>query len=98
MNTLAFVNPIVNKNVNYLVDQKQLIEKAIEISNGDPIHALQYIVTCMNHEGYNVEFELVFTIPSNCEVTVTLPIKKTNSKDSLGHYVIWNDGIIDLIK
>jgi len=98
MNNLDFVRPIINDNINYRKDQKELIQRAMEISNGNPLNVLQYFVTCMNHEGYDIEFELVFTIPANEEVTITLPIIETDStsfykKDELGYYVSWNDEI-----
>jgi len=83
MDNLDFVRPIINDNINYREDQKELIKKALEISNGDPLNALNYIVACMNHEGYNVEFELVFTIPANHEVTINLPIIETPFKDEV---------------
>ena len=92
INDLDFVKPIINDNINYRVDQIELIGKAMEISNGDPLNALQYFVACMNHEGYDVEFELVFTIPANTEVTITLPIRDYPG-DELGYYVSWNDEI-----
>ena len=93
MDNLDFVRPIINDNINYRVDQRELIEKASEISNGDPLNALNYIVACMNHQRYYVEFELVFTIPANVEVSITLPIIETEPKDVLGYYVSWNDQI-----
>ena len=92
MDNLDFVNSI-DDNINYREDQKDLIQKAMEISNGDPLNALQYIVTCMNHEEYDIEFKLVFTIPANEEVTITLPIIETEPKDELGYYVNWNGKI-----
>jgi surface protein len=93
MNNLDFVRPIVDDNINYREDQQELIEKALEISNGNPLNALQYIVACMKHEEYDIEFELVFQIPANTEVTITLPIIETKPKDELGYYVSWNDEI-----
>jgi surface protein len=92
MDTLNFIKPI-NDIINYREEQKELIRKALEISNGDPLNALQYFVTCMNHEGHAVEFELVFTIPANEEVTITLPIKEIEPKDELGYYVSWGNGL-----
>ena len=92
MDNLDFVNSI-DDNINYREDQKDLIQKAMEISNGDPLNALQYFVTCMNHEEYDIEFELVFTIPANEEVTITLPIIETEPKDELGYYVSWGNKI-----
>jgi len=93
MNNLYFVRPIVDDNINYRVYQQELIEKALEISNGNPLNALQYIVACMKHEEYDIEFELVFQIPANTEVSITLPIIETKPKDEFGYYVSWNDEI-----
>jgi hypothetical protein len=94
MDNLDFINSI-DDNINYREDQKDLIQKAMEISNGNPLNALQYIVACMSHEGYDIkfEFELVFTIPANEEVTITLPIIETEPKDELGYYVSWGNEI-----
>jgi surface protein len=91
MNNLDFVNPI-NHNTNYREDQQELISRAINISD-NPLNALQYIVACLVHEGYSVEFELVFDIPANTEVTLTLPIIETEPKDPLGYYVVWGDSV-----
>jgi surface protein len=91
MDNLDFIKPIINDNINYREEQKELISKAIEISNNDKLIALNYIATSMNHEGHNVEFELVFTIPANNEVVITLPIKECNPKDDLGYYVVWDN-------
>ena len=91
MDNLDFVKPIINDNINYREEQKDLISKAIEISNNNKLIALNYIVTSMNHEGHNVEFELVFTIPANNKVVITLPIKECNPVDDLGYYVVWDN-------
>ena len=41
MDNLDFVKPIINDNINYREDQKELIKKAMEISYGNPLNALQ---------------------------------------------------------
>jgi len=93
MNNLDFVNPI-NHNINYREDQKELIQKAINISDGNPLNALQYIVSCIAHEEYDVEFELILRIPERKEITITLPIVETKPQDELGYYVMWGDNHI----
>ena len=56
MDNLDFVRPIIDDNINYREYQKELIEKAMVISDGDKLIALNYIVSCLIHEGYDVEF------------------------------------------
>jgi hypothetical protein len=88
---LEFVKPF-HDNINYHKDQKELIDKAIEISNGDKLTALNYIVTSLLHNDIkDVEFELVFTIPAWKRTTITLPIKECENKDELGYYVSWGN-------
>ena len=92
--TLEFVKPF-HDNINYRIDQKELIDKAIEISNGDNLTALNYIVTSLLHNNIkDVEFELVFTIPAWKSITIYLPIKECENKDELGYYVSWGNGEI----
>ena len=91
MDNLDFVRPIIDDNINYREDQKELIEKAMEISDGDKLIALNYIASCLIHEGHKVEFELVFQIPANTKATINLPIVESNPPDELGYYVSWNN-------
>jgi len=91
MDNLDFVKPINGDNVNYRVEQKELIDKAMEISNGDKLFALNYIASCLIHEGHKVEFELIFQIPADTKVTIHLPIVESNPPDELGYYVSWNN-------
>ena len=91
MDKLDFVRPIIDDNINYREDQKELIEKAMEISDGDKLIALNYIASCLIHEGHKVEFELVFQIPANTKATINLPIVESNPPDELGYYVSWNN-------
>ena len=56
---LEFVNPLSDAP-NYRETQKELISAAQKVSGGDPLGALTYIVTCLSHEGYDVEFHMVF--------------------------------------
>jgi hypothetical protein len=91
---LSFVKPF-NDTVNYRIDQEELINKALEISNGDNLIALNYIVTCLQHNNIkDVEFELVFTIPPKTKAFITLPIIESEPKDELGYYVSWGDNDI----
>ena len=89
--TLEFVKPF-HDNINYREEQKELIDKAVEISNGDKLTALNYIVTSLLHNDIkDVEFILEFTIPANTSATITLPIVESNPKDELGYYVSWGN-------
>lgn len=91
---LNFVKKLSQKT-NFRKDQADLVEAAIKISNNDPLNALKYIVTCLLHEGHNVEFHLVFEIPPKSIASlIVLPIIESDSKDELGYYVDWNDGTI----
>jgi surface protein len=89
--SLDFVHKNLKKETKYREDQKELIEKALEITNGDPLGALQYIVSCLAHEGLDVEFELEYCINETC---ILIPIIETEPKDPLGFYVSWGDGTI----
>jgi len=92
--TLEFVKPF-HDNINYRKEQKELIDKAEEISNGDKLSALNYIVTSLLHNNIkDVEFELEFTIPANTSATITLPIVESNPIDELGYYVSWGNNDI----
>ena len=88
MAKLDFVKS-VNDAINYREQQKELIKKASEISNGDKLMALNYIVSCLFHEGVSAEFELVFTIPANEKIIINLPIVESQPPDELGYYVSW---------
>jgi len=88
---IDFVKPVINDNVNYREERKELIQKAVKQSYSNPLSVLEYFVKYMNHEGYDIEFELVFTVPKNHKVTITLPIIETEPKDKLGYYVNWDD-------
>jgi surface protein len=89
--SLDFVHKNLNKETNYREDQKELIEKALEITNGDKLGTLQYIVSCFAHEGINIEFELEYCVNRMC---ISMPIIETEPKDPLGFYVSWGDGTI----
>jgi surface protein len=90
--SLSFVNKITN-TINYEEDQKELIEKAKAISNGDPLDALKYIVISLTHDNINnIEFELVVAIPD--EKLIELPIIVDKANIGLGYYVSWGDGDI----
>jgi hypothetical protein len=84
--------PSFHDKTDYEKDQPELIKKAIEISNGDALIALIYIVTCLAHEGINVEFEMIFTVPAFLLATIKLPIVECEQKNKLGYYVSWGDG------
>ena len=88
--SLDFVRKNADKETNYREDQKELIEKALDITNGDPLGSLQYIVSCFAHEGINVEFEFEYCVDNI--ITMFLPIVEIEPKDPLGFYVIWGDG------
>jgi len=89
---LDFVKP--NKeNTIYREDQKELIKQAFIICKGNQLNTLLYFVTCMNRAGHNIEFEMIFTIPANKEVSIMLPIIECDIKDNLGYYVNWGDEI-----
>ena len=90
---LEFVKPLTSI-INYRREQKELIEKAIEISNGDPISALKYIVLCLSHENSDEEIELVlvFRVSAMGKTTINVPINECEQKDSLGYYINWGDG------
>lgn len=91
---LNFVKPIT-KIINYREEQKELIEAAIKISNNDPLNALKYIVTCLSHEGFDVEFHMVVRVPKRkYGAGIYLAIIETEPKDELGYYVSWGDGTI----
>jgi surface protein len=93
--SLDFVQSVIHGETNYREQQKELIEKALEITNNNPLNALQYIVSCLMHEGHEVEFE--YEIMVNCVIessTIKLPIAETEPKDPLGFYVVWGDGSI----
>ena len=89
--SLEFVQKNANKETNYREDQKELIEKALDITKGDPLGALQYIVSCLAHEGLDAEFEIEYRVINNY---IILPIIETEPKDPLGFYVSWGDGTI----
>jgi surface protein len=86
---LEFVKPL-KKITNYRQDQAELIKAALEVARDSPLNALKYIVSCLAHEGHEVEFHLVF----NATKRLTLPIVETEPKDELGYYVSWGDGTI----
>ena len=90
--SLDFVHKNAGKETNYREDQKELIEKALEVANGDELGTLQYIVSCLAHENINVEFEIEYRI--RYEYTISLPIIETEPKEPLGFYVVWGDGTI----
>lgn len=96
---LKFVKPLHNI-IHYKKDQKELVDKAIIMSNGESLNALKYIVLCMAHEGFNVEFSLVIRIPNlmNKKTGIYLPIITHSDKEQLegllGFYVNWGDGEI----
>ena len=99
-NHLQFVKPLENVT-KYKRDQKELLNKAIEISRGDKLGALKYIVSSLSHEDHDVEFILVLNILglyNHDGIGINLPIiTQKPSKDiehKLGFYVIWGDGII----
>ena len=93
--SLDFVQPVEGKITNFRTDQDKLIEKALEITNGDPLNALQYIVSCLAHEGNDVEFEYeIFVDCVNDSSETKLYILETEPKDPLGYYVVWGDGSI----
>jgi len=87
---LDFVNSN-NTLINYRIEQALLIEKAVKISNYNSLNALKYIVLCLANEGYEVEFDLIITIPANISANIFLPIKETSKKDKLGFYVKWDN-------
>jgi hypothetical protein len=90
MNKLPFVKSI--SNPNYRLDQKELIDKAIKITD-NKLDALNYIATAILHEtGESVDFTLVINIPANTVANITLPIIENG--DKLGYYVFWGDGHI----
>ena len=95
-NELKFVK-LLKDATDYRKDQKELIKKAIDIANGDPLNALKYIVSSLAHEGHEVEFHMVITVPGFEEgmsnnIRTELPIFETEPKDELGYYVSWGDG------
>jgi surface protein len=89
--SLDFVRKNAGKETNYREEQKELIEKALEVANGDKLGALQYIVSCLAHEGLNVEFEIEYRVIDNY---IILPVIEIEPEDSLGFYVSWGDGTI----
>ena len=91
--SLDFVHKNAGKETNYREEQKELIEKALEVANGDKLGALQYIVSCLAHEGLNVEFEIEYRVIDD-NIIIELPIIETEPKDPLGFYVSWGDGTI----
>ena len=91
--SLDFVHKNAGKETNYREDQKELIEKALEVANGDKLGALQYIVSCLAHEGKNIEFEIEYRVIDD-NLIIELPIIETEPKDPLGFYVSWGDGTI----
>lgn len=92
---LEFVKPLTSI-INYRIEQKELIEKALEISNGDLLNALKYIALCLFHENNNEEIELVlvFQIPRMEHIVMLIPIVECMPKDGLGYYINWGDGTI----
>ena len=59
--------------INYREEQKELIDTAVRISNGDKLFALNYIVTSLLHNNIkDVEFELTFTILVGSYVCVSI--------------------------
>ena len=90
---LEFVKPL-KKITNYRQDQAELIKAALEIARDNPLNALKYIVSCLAHEGHEVEFHLVITISRDQKTQIYLAIKETDPQDELGFYVSWGDGTI----
>ena len=91
---LDFINGIPNDKINFRLEQPALIAKAHEISGGNKLSALEYIVTSLCHVGAKPEFELVFVIPPRIHTTINLPIIETEPPDELGYYVIWGNKTI----
>jgi surface protein len=58
---LEFVKELL-PTVDYMRDQKELIDRAKDITNGDPLNALKYIVSCLEHEGHSVELSIIYEI------------------------------------
>jgi len=98
MQDLDFVRKDIDLDLcNYRVDQKELVDKAIllgELSDTPEVISLTYISLSLSHENINCEFELVFTIPKNQTITITIPIIEQEPKDPLGYYVLWGDKTI----
>lgn len=93
---LKFVKPL-NNITKYKKDQKELVLKALDITGGDPLNALKYIVSCLAHEGHEIELKLVVRI-TNKETFMYMPIvtkmPKNKLEDKLGFYINWGDGTI----
>lgn len=58
---LDFVKELL-PTVDYMRDQKELIDRAKDITNNDPLNALKYIVSCLEHEGHSVELSIIYEI------------------------------------
>jgi surface protein len=93
---LQFVKPL-NNITKYKKDQKELVLKALDITGGNPLDALKYIVSCMAHEGHEIELKLVVSV-THKETYMYMPIvtqmPKNKLEDKLGYYVSWGDGTI----
>jgi len=94
MDELNFVRKDIDHDLcNYRVDQKNLVDKAINLTAGcNNLAALTYIAMSLIHEGIDCELELIFTVPSGIDVNIILPINEIEPKDQLGYYVSWNNG------
>ena len=97
---LGFVEPL-NKITDFKTDQKELVSKALDIANGDPLGALKYIVSCLAHEGEHVEMVLVVRISEQIKeiaINIYLPIilayVDAEFENKLGYYVNWGDGVV----
>lgn len=87
MDKLTYVNPVTD-TTNYYEDQKELIEKAKQVSE-NKLEQLIYFVSCLIHEGYEPEFIIKIMIPANRDVEIILPI--IEDSDYFGYYVSWGD-------
>jgi surface protein len=90
-----FVKPMLAPGLTkYKTEQKELIDKALHITGGDPLNTLKYIVSSLAHEGRDVELILVIKPEFLTSLALVLPIVETEPKDELGYYVSWGDGTI----
>jgi surface protein len=90
-----FVKPMLAPGLTkYKTEQKELIDKARNITGGDPLNTLKYIVSSLAHEGHDVELILVIKPECLTSLALVLPIVETEPKDELGYYVSWGDGTI----